>query len=66
MKSRLVLLLVLICAMLAVNVSADTFEVPTSEISVQVDGSLDEFEWADAGHVLFKAVLPQVFLIAFQ
>lgn len=56
MKSRLVLLLVLICAMLAVNVSADTFEVPTSEISVQVDGSLDEFEWADAGHVLFKAV----------
>ncbi len=56
MKSRLVLLLVLICAMLAVNVSADTFEIPTSEISVQVDGSLDEFEWADAGHVLFKAI----------
>ena len=56
MKSRLVLLLVLVCAVLTVNVSADTFEIPNSEISVQVDGSLDESEWADAGHVQFKAV----------
>ena len=60
MKSRLVLLLVLVCAVLTVNVSADTFEIPNSEISVQVDGSLDESEWADAGHVQFKAVNEEV------
>ena len=56
MKSRLVLLLVFLFAMFTVNSSADVFEIPNSEISVRVDGSLDEIEWADAGHVQFTAV----------
>jgi len=56
MKSRLALLLVLVFAALTVSVSAETLDVPNSEVSVTVDGSLDEFEWADAGHVQFTAV----------
>jgi hypothetical protein len=56
MKFWLALLLVLVCSALTVTVSAETFEVPNSEISVLVDGSLDESEWADAGHVQFTAV----------
>ena len=56
MKSRLVLLLVFLFAMFTVNASADTFEIPNSEISVQVDGLLDEIEWVDARHVQFTAV----------
>ncbi len=56
MKSRLFLVLVIGFAMLVVNASADTFEIPNSEISVQVDGSIDELEWADAGVVKFTAI----------
>jgi len=56
MKTRLFFLLVLIGAMITINVSADTFEIPNSEISVQVDGSIGVSEWADAGHVKFTAV----------
>ena len=56
MKSRLALLLVLVFAALTVSVSAETLDVPNSEISVMVDGSIDEAEWADAGSVQFTAV----------
>lgn len=56
MKSRLALLLVLVFAALTVSVSAETLDVPNSEVSVTVDGLIDELEWADAGHVQFTAV----------
>jgi hypothetical protein len=56
MKFRLALLLVLAIALPSVAVSADTFDVPNSEVSVMVDGSISEAEWADAGHVQFTAV----------
>jgi hypothetical protein len=56
MKSRLALLLVLVFAALTVSVSAETLDIPNSEVSVTVDGSIDELEWADAGHVQFTAV----------
>jgi hypothetical protein len=56
MKSRLFLFFVIIIAMLAVNASAETFEIPNSEVSVQIDGSVDELEWKDAGIVKFTAI----------
>ena len=56
MKFWLALLLVLAIATLAVSVSAETLDVPNSEISVQIDGLIDDAEWADAGHVQFTAV----------
>ena len=57
MTSRLVLILVTVFALIIVNAyAADSFEIPNSEIGVQVDGVLDESEWADAGQVRFVAV----------
>ena len=56
MKSRVFLLFIIIIAMNTVNASADTFEIPNSEVSVQIDGSIDELEWEDAGIVKFTAI----------